>query len=118
MRRNGHKFNAVRTKIDGYSFASKAEAHRYVELALLKRAGEIFELELQPKYLIVVETPRGDHVTVGSYRADFRYKRRVNGLATPETVVEDVKGVRTEAYQLKKKLVEAQYGITISEITT
>jgi hypothetical protein len=32
------------------------------------------------------------------------------------TVVEDVKGFRTPLYRLKKKLIEAQYGIAIIEI--
>jgi len=31
-------------------------------------------------------------------------------------VVEDVKGVKTPVYRLKKKLVEALHGITIQEI--
>lgn len=63
IKRNAHKFNAVKTVIDGHTFASKAEAARYAELKLLRRAGEIFELELQPKYPIVVLNPEGDHVS-------------------------------------------------------
>jgi hypothetical protein len=31
-------------------------------------------------------------------------------------VVEDVKGMRTPMYRWKKKHVEAQYGITITEV--
>ena len=31
-------------------------------------------------------------------------------------IVEDVKGYRTEAYQLKKKLMRAVYGIEITEV--
>ena len=33
-----------------------------------------------------------------------------------DVIVEDVKGYRTEAYQLKKKLMRAVYGIEITEV--
>jgi hypothetical protein len=49
---------------------------------------------------------------VGHYVADFRYRSGPQGLL----VVEDVKGVRTALYRWKKKHVEAQYGIQITEI--
>jgi hypothetical protein len=112
MRKNGHKFNAVRTEIDGISFASKAEAKRYGELKMLEKAGEICCLELQPRFDLVV-----NDVSVGRYVADFRYKIPRACGHHKGVVVEDVKGFRTETYRLKKKLVEAQYGITITEIT-
>lgn len=108
--RNGHKFNAVRTTIDGITFASKAEGHRYAQLKMLQRVGEIEALELQPKFPLTVAG-----VKVAIYIADFRY-RVVKGLGQSLTVVEDVKGVRTPVYQLKKKLVQALYGIQITEI--
>jgi len=115
MSRN--KFGAVKTTVDGITFDSKLEAKRYGELKLLLKAGKIFALELQPEYPIVVETPSGEVVIVGVYKADFRYKHYVNGLATPATQIEDTKGMKTPVYRLKKKLVEAQRGITITEIT-
>lgn len=105
-----HKFNAKRTEIDGISFPSKAEAHRYSELRLLEKAGEIEGLELQPKFPLLV-----NGVKVATYIGDFRY-RVVKGLSGSLTVVEDVKGVRTPVYQLKKKLVRAQYDIDITEV--
>jgi hypothetical protein len=101
------KYGAVRTTIDGITFASKAEARRYRELRLLEQAGEIVLLTVQPKFPLVV-----DGVKVCDYVADFRY-------STPnaEVVVEDVKGVRTPVYRLKAKLMKALYGITIREVT-
>ncbi len=48
---------------------------------------------------------------IGFYKADFRYEV----TATGERVIEDVKGVRTAVYRLKKKLVKALYGIEIIE---
>lgn len=58
-----HKFNAQRTTLDGHAFASKAESHRYAELKLLEKAGEIESLELQPAFplrvLLTTGTVRG-----------------------------------------------------------
>lgn len=99
------KFHAVKTEVNGIVFASKKEAHRYLELLVLQGMGEIKDLELQPRYPIVV-----NGVTVCTYVADFRYKNR-----SGDTIVEDVKGVRTPVYNLKKKLLKAIYGITITE---
>jgi len=110
-----HKYGAKRTTVDGIAFASKREAERYQELLLLQRAKQISELELQPPFDLFVANvwgpePTGLLVKVGRYVADFAYRR--NG----ERVFEDVKGVRTETYRLKKKMVEATYGIRIIEV--
>lgn len=93
--------------VDGIRFASQAEAKRYIALTVMARAGIISGLECQPSYLLVVEGQK-----VGTYKADFRYRE----VATGETVVEDVKGVLTPVYRLKKKLVRALYNIEIKEI--
>lgn len=62
---------------------------------------------LQPKYTLIVNGKN-----CGFYKADFLYTLKDTGAA----VVVDVKGVRTPVYRLKKKLVEAIYGIEITEI--
>jgi len=98
------KYGAVKTTIDGITFDSKKEAARYQQLKLLERAGEIDRLELQPKYDLVV-----NGVNIGFYRADFRYWQGI------KQIVEDVKGVRTSVYQIKKRLIAAIYGIEIFE---
>jgi len=100
------KFGAVRTTVDGITFASKKEAKRYQELRLLERAKEITDLILQPRFPLQIHGK-----SLGSYVGDFQYT--VDGV---REVVEDVKGVRTPVYRLKKKIVEAIYGITIQEV--
>jgi Protein of unknown function (DUF1064) len=107
-----HKYGARATVSQGIRFQSKAEARRYDELILLERAGAIRELERQPAYPITVEGRDFKRRIVAVYVADFRYRDGPAGILT----VEDVKGVRTPVYKLKKKLVEAQYGIEITEI--
>jgi hypothetical protein len=46
-----------------------------------------------------------------TYIADFTYFEKDG-----QQVIEDVKGVRTPVYRLKKKIIEAEYGIAITEI--
>lgn len=105
-----HKYRAKRTRVDGVKFASKKEANRYGELKLEERAGFVSTIVLQPRFKISVN---GQHIC--DYVADFSYCRHhANGDSF--RVVEDVKGMKTPVYKLKKKLVEAQYGITITEI--
>lgn len=99
-----HKYRAVKTAVDGIVFASKSEAARYAELKLLAQAGKIQNLQLQVKYPIFIRD-----TLVCNWIADFVYTER------GETVVEDRKGFRTPVYRLKKKLVEAAYGIKIKE---
>lgn len=103
-----HKYNAKRTDVDGHSFPSKAEANRYLQLKLLLSGKKIRDLEIQPRFPLVV-----NGVKITTYIADFRYVDIEKGLM----IIEDVKGVRTEGYVLKKKLTEALYGIEITEIT-
>ena len=72
----------------------------------LQAAGEISRLILQPKFDIIV-----NGVKVAYYKADFAYFNKNN------RVIEDVKGVKTPIYRLKKKLVEALYpGVKIEEV--
>ena len=106
--KNLSKYKAKRTEIDGIKFASKKEAARYQELKLLEKAGEIKELELQPKFPMVINCAK-----ICTYIADFKYYD--NKLK--DYVVEDVKGMRLQTYLLKKKLLLALYpGIIFREV--
>jgi len=102
--RSENKYRAKRVEIDGHVFHSKIEAARYLELQLLERSGTITGLQLQPRFKLVVNDQ-----PIATYVADFQYQE--NG----KLIVEDVKGVITPAYRLKKKLMKALYGIDIYE---
>ena len=99
-----NKYHAQKTEVDGIWFASKKEANRYIELRLLERAGEISDLKLQPRFPIVM-----NGIKVCTYIADFQY------IDKGKVVTEDVKGVKTPTYKIKKKLVKAVYNIDILE---
>jgi hypothetical protein len=111
VRRARSKYRAIRTDVDGVAFASKREAADYCELKIREKLGEIADLELQPEYPIVVISPIGEVIQVGVYKADFRFRE----VASGERIVTDSKGFKTPVYRLKKKLVEAIYGILILE---
>jgi hypothetical protein len=114
-----NKYHAIPIHVDGVRFASKKEAARFLELQCWQKAGQIADLEVHPVYpLHVMELWRSGSpivvTTVGKFTADFQYTH----LGTGEIVVEDVKSdaTRTEAYRLRKKLVEAIHGFTITEV--
>lgn len=100
------KYRAVKTVVDGITFDSKAEARRYRELKLLEDSGFIRRLELQPEFVFEL-----DGKPIFKYRADFRY------FEGGTRIVEDVKGVRTDVYRLKKKLIEAAFNVRITEVS-
>ena len=114
--RNRNKFRAQKQVVDGITFDSKREAKRYGELKLLERAGDICDLELQPKYWLGTDDdpvlikskgyPNGRRC---SYRADFRYYDKRNGWV----VVEDCKGFDDARARLRRAFVEWQYKIEI-----
>lgn len=97
------KYGNVKT----HGFDSKAEYARWQELVILQKAGKIMELERQVKFPLFV-----GEVLVCTYVADFTYK----DTGRCATFVEDVKGVRTAIYRLKKKLMLAVLGVKIKEV--
>lgn len=113
------KYNSRKTVVNGITFDSKKEAGRYQELLLLEQAGEIKELRLQSEFTLqeAFTTPQGERVRAIKYRADFSYCRRIKeGSDTRwERVVEDVKGVRTKEYLLKRKILLSR-GIQVVEV--
>ena len=113
------KYGAKVVHVNGLRFDSQREAARYAELTLLVAAGEIYDLEIHPGFPLMVAELRTDGPptvfhTIGMYHADFKYRN----MRTGNVIVEDVKSkpTKTEAYALRKKFVEAQHGITITEI--
>ena len=117
-----NKYGNRKVKRDGMVFDSKREADRWTELKLLEKAGQISDLRRQVKYELIPTqysdweyTQRGKKKVVereASYIADFVYHDNVLGT----DVVEDAKGMRTEAYILKRKLMLYVHGIQIVEV--
>ena len=87
--------------------ASKREAMRAHDLALLQRIGEISDLEEQVKYELI---PKQQGERAVTYTADFRYRDKQGSL-----VVEDSKGMKTQQYVIRRKLMLWIHGIRIRE---
>ena len=117
------KYGARKTVVDGITFDSKKEATRYRELKLLEDAGEIEKLQLQVPFELVpalyeqtteryTKGPKKGERKKGkcieravTYYADFVYYDLVNDT----WVAEDVKGMRTKEYIIKRKLFRHLY---------
>ena len=106
------KYKAVKTVVDEITFDSKKEARRYQELKLLERAGMIEELQLQVPFVLFSKSKYG---RVVKYIADFTYYELLEGNER-KYVVEDVKGIKTPVYKLKKRIMAECYGIVIKEV--
>lgn len=100
------KYHNSKTVIDGIRFDSKKEAKRYLELKILEKAGAIQDLKRQVPYVLINKSRYGRAI---KYVADFVY------LENGQLVVEDVKGVRTPVYKLKKRLMAERFGIEVKE---
>ncbi len=91
-----NKYNAIKQTYNGEIFDSKKELNRFMELEILLRAREISDLEVHPKFDLMV-----NGVKIGRYTADFRYKKG------SDVIVEDVKSraTKTRDYVLRKKIL-------------
>lgn len=119
------KYHNRKITRDGETFDSIKEYQRWCELKLLERAGEITELRRQVKFKLLptMREPVCEMSSQGvfkkgkvierevSYIADFVYKNKIGF-----EVVEDVKGVRTKEYVIKRKLMYYMHHIRIKEI--
>ena len=98
------KYKNKKVQIDMYVFDSIAESRRYKELALLEKAGEIENLQLQPKFLLQDSFKKnGKTYRKIEYIADFMYEEK------GKVIVEDVKGMETKEFKIKRKLFEYKY---------
>lgn len=124
-----NKYHNKKIILDGEVFDSKREAVRYYELKLLEKSGAISGLKRQVTFeLIPVQREKSTKVykkgrkkgqpvegkiieKAVTYIADFVY----TDSATGKVVVEDAKGMRTDKYIIKRKLMLYIHGIKIQE---
>jgi hypothetical protein len=83
----------------------------------MERAGLIYGLQRQVKFELIPNIYEGKKVAQrsASYIADFVYQEKESN-GESHIVVEDAKGVRTDVYKLKKKLMRWVHGIEIQEV--
>ena len=95
-----NKYRNIKVTIDGHVFDSKKEGKRYLILKKDLKFNSITELILQPEFILQdkFKDQNGKVVLPIKYRADFKYVKK------DKTIVEDVKGMRTKEYLIKKKI--------------
>lgn len=101
--RKRNKYNARKTNCNQLHWHdSKKEAERCNELHLIKQAGEIEKLQIQPEIEILHEfIYQGKKIRGITYRPDFTYYDKKKKCF----IIEDTKGYRTGIYNLKKKML-------------
>ena len=110
------KYHNRKVQIEGITFDSKKEAQRYCELRLLEKRGEITQLCRQVPFSLIPAELGADRKKLREivYIADFVYTTKRDGVSQQH--VEDVKGVKTDVYQLKKRLMWHLWGINVEEV--
>lgn len=110
--RKQSKYSNERVTVNGQTFDSKREMERYFHLLVLQRAGHIQQLERQVVFILAPAVVIGGKKRPPlKYVADFTYVERGDTVKT----VEDVKGVITKEYRIKRHLMAAM-GIQIKEV--
>lgn len=129
------KYNAQKTVVDNITFDGKTEALRYIELKRLKQAGIVKTIEMQPAFSLQprfwkccgavwgsLELKKGKCPVCGKkipatkqiqYIADFRVT-----YTDGHQEIEDVKGMETAMFKLKKKMFEYRYPELTLKIVT
>lgn len=106
------KYGNVPTVVNGITFDSAREAARYEILARLQLAGQISDLKIQVPFEVVpAAVVAGKKRRARKYIADFVYRNEAGDL-----VVEDVKGMLTPMYELKRHLMKVVHDIDIVEV--
>lgn len=106
-----NKYHNKKVEYDGIKFDSEKEKNRYIGLKQLERLGVIQNLQRQVKYLLQPSFKlNGKTIRSITYIADFVY------IQDNKEIIEDVKGMKTKEYLLKKKLFEYKYQKEIKEI--
>lgn len=103
MRKN--KYGNIKVVVDNITFDSKKEVSFYKELKLRKAIGDIIDFALKPKFELMAgfTNYNGTKVRSINYIADFVIYH------DGKTEIVDVKGVKTEVFNIKWKLLQYKY---------
>ena len=105
-----NKYSNKKTIVEGIEFDSRLESVRFQQLRLMQKADPplISDLKLQVEFQIIqgwVNPDTGEKIKGSMYIADFVYC----DLESHQMIVEDTKGIETENFKTKWKLVQSQY---------
>ena len=100
-----NKYHAKKTWMKGRVYDSKKEANRAFELEMLAKYGKIQNLQKQVPFVLQegYVNKHGKKIRPITYIADFTYVE--DGIL----VVEDTKGMETDVFKIKRKMLEYKY---------
>lgn len=126
FRRSKSKFSNQKLVVNGMRFDSKKEYERYLQLLDMLKNNEIKSLQRQVEFVLIPHQTEKIQKVLKSgkikeeeklierrlcYVADFVYTDKNDNV-----IVEDVKGMRTHEYIIKRKLMLYLKGIRIKEL--
>lgn len=100
------KYRNQKVVDDGITFDSKMEHRRYVQLKMMQKSGVIADLHVHPTFKLqpgYYSNSQQKKILPITYTADYSY------LEDGKVVVEDVKGFKTAAFNLKRRMLEYLY---------
>jgi hypothetical protein len=112
--RKKNKYRNQKVEVDGITFHSRKEANFYSDLLIKKNAKLITDFERQVQYDI-----RVNDIHIAKYFLDFKVINLDGSINYYDVKGKDKvsgKWITTDVFALKKKLVEAIYGIKIEKI--
>lgn len=107
---NRSKYGAKKVIVGSRTYDSKAEALRAVSLRLELSVGAISDLRYQVAYELAQSV-----IVAGRKRPPLRYVADFVYIRDGVEVVEDVKGMVTAVYRIKRHLMKSVHGIDILE---
>lgn len=111
MWRSYNKYGNHKTQYKGISFDSKKECEYFIYLEALEAQGGISELQRQVKFELQPSFKHnGKTIRAINYVADFTFYDKEGKFH-----IVDTKGIKTEVYKLKKKMMQFQ-GHDIEEV--
>lgn len=109
------KYKSKITYVDNLRFASKHEANYYCVLKLLLKSGAVLKFQRQPIFRFKFKHRTG-YVYKLKYYGDFRVWFKTNADKKRKWVIVDCKGVKTDEYKIRKKLMKDILNIEIHEV--
>lgn len=105
------KFNANGERVNGIWMASAAQAQRYRQLLIMEMKGTIDVLRTEVTFPLMVN----NHL-ICKYRADFCYDVIDDRGGVIRSIVEDVKGMETPEFVIKRKIFNAIHLVPLTVI--
>jgi hypothetical protein len=123
MRARKSKYGACKAVHEGVQFDSRKELRRWLELLEAEKRGEITNLRRQVPYVLIPEQREPDTIGKrgGVHRGrlierECKYISDIEYDKDGQHIVEDVKGMRTPDYIIKRKLMLYIHNIRITEV--